>query len=124
VRGLLRHAANMVLGYSVMPLRLVTYLGLVVGAVGAALFVRVLWLYFTGETSVAGFTTTAAMVAMFAAAQMVALGVLGEYIGRLHSGGMGRPTYVIRQRVAASWPVSGSDQAFERVPVPGRHARR
>jgi undecaprenyl-phosphate 4-deoxy-4-formamido-L-arabinose transferase len=38
------------------------------------------------------------MVALFSGAQMLALGVLGEYVGRLHAGSMGRPTYVIRER--------------------------
>ena len=44
----------MVLGYSNAPLRLVTYLGLVVGVAGLALFVRLTWLYVDGATTVAG----------------------------------------------------------------------
>jgi undecaprenyl-phosphate 4-deoxy-4-formamido-L-arabinose transferase len=47
---------------------------------------------------VAGFTTLASMVALFSGAQMLAIGVLGEYVGRMHSDSMGRPTYVIRER--------------------------
>ncbi len=99
LRALFRHAFNMILGYSTLPLRLVTYLGLAVGAIGLMLSIYVVIQYLTGTTTVAGFTTITATVALFAAAQMVAIGVLGEYIGRIHSGGMGRPTYVIRQRV-------------------------
>jgi undecaprenyl-phosphate 4-deoxy-4-formamido-L-arabinose transferase len=38
------------------------------------------------------------MVALFSGAQMLAIGVLGEYVGRMHSDSMGRPTYVIRER--------------------------
>ena len=66
---------------------------------GLALFAYVLIQYLTGTTTVAGFTTISATVAIFAAAQMVAIGVLGEYVGRIHASGMGRPTYVVRQRV-------------------------
>jgi glycosyltransferase involved in cell wall biosynthesis len=97
-RKLFTHALNMVLGYTVTPLRLVTYLGFLVGIGGLLLFVRLLWLYFSGDTSIAGFTTVASMIALFSSAQMVAIGVLGEYVGRVHSHGMGRPTYVIRAR--------------------------
>jgi undecaprenyl-phosphate 4-deoxy-4-formamido-L-arabinose transferase len=76
----------------------VTYLGLLVGIAGLVLFARILWLYFLGQTTVAGFTTIAGLVAIFSSAQMIAIGVLGEYVGRIHLSGIGRPTYVIRAR--------------------------
>jgi undecaprenyl-phosphate 4-deoxy-4-formamido-L-arabinose transferase len=104
--ALIRHTTNMVLGYSSAPLRLVTYLGFLIGAAGLALFLRVVWLYVDGATTVAGFTTISATVAVFSAAQMIAIGMLGEYVGRIHAGGMGRPTYVIRERVGGRDPVS------------------
>jgi undecaprenyl-phosphate 4-deoxy-4-formamido-L-arabinose transferase len=99
VRALFRHALNMILGYSTVPLRLVTYLGLATGAFGLLLSGFVLAQYLTGATTVAGYTTIVATVALFAAAQMIAIGVLGEYVGRIHASGIGRPTYVVRQRV-------------------------
>jgi len=102
VRKLIQHATNMILGYSVIPLRLVTYLGLAVGLGGFVLFGHVLWQYFSGATSVAGFTTVTAMLALFSGAQMMGIGVLGEYVGRIHAGGMGRPAYVVRQTVQSS----------------------
>jgi undecaprenyl-phosphate 4-deoxy-4-formamido-L-arabinose transferase len=98
VKKLFGHALNMVLGYSTRPLRAVSYLGLGCAALGLALLGYVLWVYFVGDTTVAGFTSIASMVALFSGAQMLAIGVLGEYVGRLHSGGMGRPTYVVRER--------------------------
>jgi undecaprenyl-phosphate 4-deoxy-4-formamido-L-arabinose transferase len=99
LRALFRHAVDMILGYSTVPLRLVTYLGLAVGGLGLVLFAYVLVQKIFGSTTVAGFTTIAATVALFSAAQMIAIGVLGEYVGRIHAGGIGRPTYVVRQRV-------------------------
>ena len=98
LRGLMRHTTNMVVGFSTAPLRMVTYLGFAIGATGLVLFARLIWLYLTGATTVAGFTTISAMVAMFSSAQMIAIGMLGEYVGRIHAAGMGRPTYVIRER--------------------------
>lgn len=99
VRSLFGHALNMVTGYSITPLKLVTMLGLATALLGFGLLVIVLVLFFTGRTEVAGFTTIASMVALFAGAQMAAIGILGEYLGRLHFRSMNRPTYVIRDEV-------------------------
>ena len=115
VRMLVRHTLNMVFGYSTAPLRLVTYLGFLVGFLGLALLTWTLYLYFSGGTTVAGFTTVASMVALFSAAQMIAIGVLGEYLGRIHAGGLGLPTYVIR-------PPARPDPVPAHAPLPG--ARR
>jgi undecaprenyl-phosphate 4-deoxy-4-formamido-L-arabinose transferase len=97
--ALLRHTVNMVTGYSSAPLRVVTFLGLFTAIVGLVLLLYVLVLYFSGRTQVAGFTTVAAMVAMFSGVQLFALGVLGEYIGRLHSRSISRPSYVVRREI-------------------------
>ena len=101
-RLLLKHAMNTMLGYSTLPLRLVGYLGLAFGILGILLLAVVLVNFFVGTTTVQGFTTLASMVAIFSGAQMVALGVLGEYIARIHSENMGQPTYVIRERTRTS----------------------
>lgn len=100
-RMLVRHALNMVLGYSTAPLRFVIYLGVACGAFGIALLGVILYQYFSDKTQVAGFTTIASMVAIFSSAQMVAIGVLGEYIGRIHGANIGRPAYVVRERTDA-----------------------
>lgn len=94
-RRLVRHSFNMITGYSEAPLRLVTYLGFACALLGLALLVLVIVGWLTGRTTVAGFTTVASMVALFSGAQMLAIGVLGEYLGRLHFRSMGRPTYVV-----------------------------
>jgi undecaprenyl-phosphate 4-deoxy-4-formamido-L-arabinose transferase len=97
-RMLVRHALNMVLGYSTAPLRFVIYLGVACGVLGVALLGLILYQYFDNRIAVAGFTTLASMIAIFSSAQMVAIGVLGEYIGRIHGANVGRPAYVVRER--------------------------
>jgi undecaprenyl-phosphate 4-deoxy-4-formamido-L-arabinose transferase len=72
---------------------------LLVGSFGVCLLGIVLWGYIIGQTTVAGFTSVASMVALFSSAQMLSIGILGEYLGRIHSGGMGRPTYVVRTEI-------------------------
>ncbi|MGI5287067.1 glycosyltransferase family 2 protein [Nonomuraea polychroma] len=100
-RLLARHAVNMLLGYSTTPLRMASYLGFFVGIIGIVLAGTVLWRFTSGDTTVAGFTTIASTVAIFSAAQLISVGVLGEYVGRIHSSGMGRPTYVVSERVGS-----------------------
>ncbi|GAT66495.1 glycosyltransferase family 2 protein [Planomonospora sp. ID91781] len=102
VRMLVRHAVNMLLGYSTAPLRMASYLGFLTGIIGLLLGGLVLWRFATGDTTVAGFTTITSMIAIFSSAQLISIGVLGEYIGRIHGGGLGRPTYVVRERVGLS----------------------
>lgn len=102
LRSLTRYALNLLIGYSTAPLRVVTCLGFLTGVVGLALLGAVLWMHLHGETTVAGFSTIASMVALFSSAQMLALGVLGEYIGRIHSAGMGRPAYVVRETTGSA----------------------
>jgi glycosyltransferase involved in cell wall biosynthesis len=121
VKRLVRHAMSMVLGYSTTPMRLVTYFGFLVGAGGLALFARLIWLYFAGATTVPGFTTISAMVAMFSSVQMIAIGVLGEYVGRIHASGMGRPTYVIRER--SECPVADAQPLNSYTEQPGARNR-
>jgi undecaprenyl-phosphate 4-deoxy-4-formamido-L-arabinose transferase len=111
LRKLAKHTINMVMGYSTKPLRLVTYLGFLIGLCGLLLAARLIWQYYHGQTTVAGFTTVASLVAIFSSAQLIGIGVLGEYLGRVHAHGMGRPTYVIRERTGEAVPA-------ERVGLP------
>ncbi|MDQ1538228.1 MAG: hypothetical protein QOE58_2621 [Actinomycetota bacterium] len=96
IRALLRHAINMITGYSNVPLRAVAWLGGLCAFIGAVLAAVVVWKYATGETTVAGFTTIAAMVAVFSGAQMLSLGIIGEYLGRLHTRSTGKPAFLVK----------------------------
>lgn len=96
IRALLRHAMNMITGYSNLPLRIVAWLGGFCALIGIVLVSVVIWKYAAGDTTVAGFTTIAAMVAVFSGAQMLSIGIIGEYIGRLHTRSTGKPTFLIK----------------------------
>lgn len=111
LRGLVRHAFNMVTGYGTIPLRLVSVLGMACFLFGVMLLGIVMWKFVSGATTVAGFTTLASMIAIFSGAQMLSLGVIGEYLGRLHFRSMQRPMYLIR--------VAGSQDTGPRAGVPG-----
>lgn len=93
---LARHAMNMVTGYGTVPLKLVTWLGFGCSLLGVGLLVYVLVRFIAGDIEVAGFTTLASMLAILSGAMMLSIGILGEYIGRLHFRSMQRPTFLVR----------------------------
>lgn len=93
---LVKHTLNMVTGYGTVPLRIATWLGFAFALIGLVMLVNVVVRYFLGETTVQGFTTLVAIISMFAGAQMLTIGIIGEYIGRQHFRSMNRPMYVIR----------------------------
>ena len=97
IRSLIRHAMNSITGYSTFPLRLVTILGLGTFAISFTLTIVMLIRSLLGQITVAGYPSLAIMISLFAAVQLLSLGVIGEYLGRLHVRSMGKPRFVIRE---------------------------
>lgn len=95
-KRLVRHAFNMLFGFSTAPLRLVSYAGVAVGFMGALLLAFVIVRYFAAGSTVPGFAFLASMVALFSGVQLLALGVIGEYLARMYAGSLRRPAYVVR----------------------------
>lgn len=96
LRRLGRHAVNMLTGFSVLPLRIVTITGFGFALFGIFVLGFVLVSYAINGGSLPGFPFLASLVAIFSGAQLFALGVLGEYLGRMHFRSMQRPPYVVR----------------------------
>ena len=95
---LVTHAFNMMTGFSTLPLRLASALGLVMTAFGSMILAYiVLTQLFAFRFEVPGFTFTASLVSIFAGVQMFALGIIGEYLARMYLRIMDRPAYVVRQ---------------------------
>jgi glycosyltransferase involved in cell wall biosynthesis len=98
LRGLARHAIVMLTGFSTLPLQLATLLGLVVSAFGVLVLVYVVGRYLILGYSAPGFPFLASTLAIFSGAQLVALGVIGEYIASIHFRSMRKPAYGVRER--------------------------
>lgn len=99
VRGLIRHAANAITGYSIAPLRIVSFLGVLTFVISLIILAVTVTQYFLGNITVAGFPTLAIMISMFAGINLLSLGIIGEYLGRLHMRSMGRPRYIVRDEI-------------------------
>ncbi len=96
---LFRHAMNMMTGFSTLPLQLANLMGFICTVFGAVILVFVVGRYLLYGTSVQGFTFLASIVAIFSGAQLLALGIIGEYLARMHFRMMERPTYTVRERI-------------------------
>lgn len=55
--------------------------------------------YFLQGTPVAGFPFLASMIAIFSGAQLFSLGIMGEYLARMHMRSLERPAYAIREEI-------------------------
>jgi undecaprenyl-phosphate 4-deoxy-4-formamido-L-arabinose transferase len=100
LRKLMVHALNMVTGFSTWPLQVASFIGFAFTVVGIVVLLFVVGRYLIDPSarSVQGFPFLASIIAIFAGAQLFALGVIGEYLARLHFRSMDRPTYAVRRQ--------------------------
>ena len=97
LRRLVRHALTMMTGFSTLPLQLASAMGFVFTLFGVAILLFVLARYWIHGGSVPGFPFLASVIVIFAGAQLFALGIMGEYLARMHFRMMDRPSYAVQQ---------------------------
>ena len=96
-RRLVRYALDGVFSFSHLPLRLLTYAGIFTGTIGFCLgLYYVVKRLIDIETAPTGFTTLAALVLFLGGVQLIAIGVLGEYLGRIYDEVKRRPVYLVK----------------------------
>jgi undecaprenyl-phosphate 4-deoxy-4-formamido-L-arabinose transferase len=103
-RKLVVHALNMMTGFSTLPLQLASLIGFALTLFGLGVLVYVIGRYVVQGGSVPGFPFLASVIAIFSGAQLFTLGIIGEYLARMHFRLMERPTYVERERVIGASP--------------------
>ena len=96
-RKLVRFMIDMTTGYSALPLRLATSIGFVTIGFGLILLAYVVGRPILSGESVPGFPLLASSITIFSGVQIFLLGILGEYIGRMHFRVMNKPTYMIAE---------------------------
>lgn len=106
-KRLLRHALDMMTGFSTLPLQLASLIGFSCTLLGIAVFLYVVVRYCL-EGSVPGFPFLASIIAIFSGAQLFALGVIGEYLARMHFRTMNQPPYAIRDIAGGKNPKAQS----------------
>lgn len=94
---LLTLASTMLTGFSVLPLRLASYLGFSLTIFGILLLIYIIpiRLLILGQSGVQGFTFLASMISIFSGTQMFTIGIIGEYLSRMHFRLMDKPPYTV-----------------------------
>jgi glycosyltransferase involved in cell wall biosynthesis len=92
---LIHHALNMMTGFTTRPLRLASLIGFIFTIFGAAIFIVVVVRNLVEGDAVPGFPFLASIIAIFSGVQLLILGIMGEYVARMHLRLLERPTYVV-----------------------------
>jgi len=121
-RKLITHALNMMTGFTTIPLQLASVAGFVFALFGFVVLGYVLIAYLIRGYSVPGFPFLASIVAIFSGVQLFALGIIGEYLARMHLRTMDRPPYVVGEE--AGQPVLPTSPPGVAATAPPAQPRR
>jgi polyisoprenyl-phosphate glycosyltransferase len=96
-RKMFRLALNAITGFSYFPLQVATYFGFISAGIAAIAIPVVVYMRVTGSQAFFGQATTLIAVLFLGGVQLICVGILGEYIGRIYDEAKGRPLYVVRE---------------------------
>jgi polyisoprenyl-phosphate glycosyltransferase len=95
-RKMLKLALNAITGFSYFPLQVATYVGFFSAGISILAIPIVVYMRIMGSGAFFGQATTLIAVLFLGGVQLISLGILGEYIGRLYDEAKGRPLYIVR----------------------------
>ncbi|MEI6779137.1 MAG: glycosyltransferase family 2 protein [Chloroflexales bacterium] len=100
LRKMLKFALDGITSFSYLPLQLATYLGFITAAISltflfAVIVMRLLYVGNPTDSAFYGQASTLAMVLFLGAVQLVSIGIIGEYVGRIYDEVKGRPLYIV-----------------------------
>jgi dolichol-phosphate mannosyltransferase len=96
-RKMFRLALNAITSFSYFPLQVATFFGFASAGIAIIAIPPVAYLRMTGSQAFFGQATTLIAVLFLGGVQLISLGILGEYIGRLYDEAKGRPLYIVRE---------------------------
>ncbi len=107
-RKMIRFASDAITSFSYFPLQLATYIGFLSAGISILAIPLVIILRLTGSQAFIGQATTLISVLFLGGVQLISLGILGEYIGRLFQEAKGRPLYIVREAPDDITPTKGN----------------
>jgi polyisoprenyl-phosphate glycosyltransferase len=105
LKKMIKLALNAVTSFSYFPLQLATYMGFIAAGLSVLAIPVIIVLRLTTGTALFGQATTLIIVLFLGGLQLISLGVIGEYIGRIYDEAKGRPLYIVAE--APEDPVAG-----------------
>lgn len=97
LKKMIRFASDAITGFSYFPLQLAMYLGFIAAGFSIVSIPVVIFLRVTGSQAFFGQATTLIAVLFLGGVQLISLGLLGEYVGRLYDEAKDRPLYIVRE---------------------------
>jgi len=97
LKKMLKFASDAITGFSYFPLQLATYLGFFSAGISILAIPAVIITRLAGAQAFFGQATTLIAVLFLGGVQLISLGILGEYIGRLYDEAKGRPLYIVSE---------------------------
>jgi dolichol-phosphate mannosyltransferase len=113
---MIRLALDAITGFSVMPLRLASLTGIAIGGIGLLLLAYTMFGWLSGRV-VEGWTSLMTLMLILGGAQLLLLGVFGEYLGRLYMEAKRRPLFVV-DRVLTHGPAATENRARIALDMP------
>jgi dolichol-phosphate mannosyltransferase len=104
LRPMLRLALDGLVAFSVVPLRVIGLLGVATVLFGVGFGVFALVAHLSGRVEASGWTSLVVLVLVFGGVQLLSLGVVSEYVGRIYEEVKRRPRYVIDRLEGVEWP--------------------
>jgi glycosyltransferase involved in cell wall biosynthesis len=95
--SLTKFAIQMITGYSVRPLRIATFAGLLTFFASFILLISIAIQALNGKIIVAGYTSLSLFVLFLGSTQLLTLGLIGEYLGKVHEHSMGKPHFLVKK---------------------------
>jgi len=111
LKKMLKFALDGITSFSYFPLQLATYIGFVAAAISVIGIIVTIILRLTGSHAFYGQATTLVAVLFLGGVQLISLGIIGEYLGRIYDEAKGRPLYIVHDALGFD------EQASERIAV-------
>jgi glycosyltransferase involved in cell wall biosynthesis len=94
---MLRLAADGITSFSIVPIRLILYFGILVLLYSIGVIIHDVYVYLIGDT-ITGWASLQASIWFFGSVQLISIGIVGEYIGRIYMESKHRPRYIVEQK--------------------------
>lgn len=111
-RRMFRFAMNAITSFSYVPLQLATYLGFAIAGMTALAIVFVIFLRLFSVHALTGQATTLVAVLFLGGVQLISLGIIGEYLGRIYDEVKGRPLYLVQDK----WGLDKTAVSDQKIP--------
>lgn len=98
-KSLMRYAIEGILSFSTKPLHLITCLGMVCSGLALIYAIGVIVKTLVMGVDVPGYASIVALILLFGSVQLLAIGVIGEYLARMYEQGKQRPVYIVKKRL-------------------------